>query len=171
MWLPFAAVADYNTSEKRRIEKMNAKVTELHELICSMYQPIPLNKNVILTKTLEMTQQLQDEVAGLRDKSAKARERMNRRLHSVQESVGAGYINYHDAYVQNPVPQAVIGTDGLFVDANKQWMLMTGQKIEQIRQTSLFGFTNKEDLPCALGCDLLGWRGGGGGNDGGGDSR
>lgn len=60
-------------------------------------------------------------------------------------------VNYHVMFLQNPIPQAILATDGQFIDANAQFCSLTSKTVQQLREMTLFKFAHPDDLPCAFG--------------------
>ncbi|KAK8810283.1 hypothetical protein WA538_002858, partial [Blastocystis sp. DL] len=141
----------HNTSEKRRVERMNMKIDELYNIITSTGTMINKSKINILMESVKFLRHLETQIKDLREQTKKAEERATKRMGQVNEVVQSQRINYHVLFLQSPVPMAILSTDGQFVDANSQFCCLTRSTLDVLKTMTLFRFTHPEDLPCAFG--------------------
>ena len=128
-----SSLSVHNTSEKRRVERLNAKIEELYSIISvpfpfyfflttqSTGSVINKSKINILMESIKFLRHLQHQIATLREQVATAEAKANKRLGQVKEIVAQQKINYHVLFLQSPVPMAILSTDGQFIDANSQF--------------------------------------------------
>lgn len=128
-----SSLSVHNTSEKRRVERLNAKIEELYSIISvpfpfyfflttqSTGSVINKSKINILMESIKFLRHLQHQIATLREQVATAEAKATKRLGQVKEIVAQQKINYHVLFLQSPVPMAILSTDGQFIDANSQF--------------------------------------------------
>ncbi|KNB44179.1 helixloop-helix DNA-binding domain containing protein [Blastocystis sp. subtype 4] len=141
----------HNSSEKRRVERMNQKIDELYHIITSTGTIINKSKINVLMETVKYIRHLQSQIRNLREQTKMAEEKANRRMDQMNEIVQSQKINYHVLFLQSPVPMAILSTDGQFVDANSQFCCLTRSTLDTLKTMTLFRFTHPDDLPCAFG--------------------
>ncbi|KAK8802015.1 hypothetical protein WA158_006410 [Blastocystis sp. Blastoise] len=143
--------AYHNISEKKRVAKMNQQIKDLYELLDNSGIIIGKNKINILTETVHFIKQLKGQIANLSTLVKDAEKRAKNRLDEVNESVHSVNINYHVLFLQNSIPQAILSTDGQFINANLQFKQLLDIQLEKLKDLSLFRFAHPDDLPCAFG--------------------